>query len=470
MASIQATFYTFEKRDNSTKKPTDSGTTLSVTFKEETDILNPRLEVRYSGAFGFNYVFLDFTNRYYKITQATSIAHDTYYLECSHDVLANWIDDAKGQSVCAEYCSYDYNENIDDSRVTPVNLVDTQVLNGGRPEILTQVPYMFLSAITSSGELSGTDIFFDSSAGGSFGNFIESLSDITFWEQIQTGAVSNQCNAFDFLNDLYFCPFIPNFCHDTTTKSTQILGKQLSGQCIQRANVKRHSFTFNSIPRPSNTDFRYTSKYVKYYLNLPYVGVVDIPTELIKGAVGGSPAEGLTIEYSGDCITGLLTMSVKVRGISMGVFGTTLKASIGIARQYKPDPTLRIIQAAGAAGLAGAKLGGAIGAATGAIGAGIGMGLHEYFRAPEVNRVSSCNGGLGLFALTDSDKFQLCMAESRSSIDPATLTAIAGRPADKVTTIQNGYIKTSGASVSLGALAEEVTAFNNLLNGGVYVE
>ena len=73
-------------------------------------------------------------------------------------------------------------------------------------------------------------------------------------------------------------------------------------------------------------------------------------------------------------------------------------------------------------------------------------------------------------ALTNSHNFQLCMAECDPSIDPATLVAIAGRPAEKVTTVQNGYIKTASASVAFAGLAEEVERFNNLLNGGVYVE
>ena len=284
--AIEAKFFTVAKRENSTYKPTENATTLNITLKEITDVLTPVIEVNYSGAFTFNMCYIDFFNRWYKIRDVESIAHNAYTLALDVDVLATWIDDVLGQSVTAEYSSYDYNVNIDDGRITPTNLISTVVDNGGKPTFLTDVPYQFLSVITSSGELSGTDIFYNTAASGQFGTFIQSLSDISFWDSLQQGGVaSNQCNAFDFLNDLYMLPFIPDFCHTVTTKSTQILSEQIGGNCLADVSVKRYTYTFGNIPRPSSNDFRYSSKYVKYYLNLPYVGVINVPTELVKAAV-----------------------------------------------------------------------------------------------------------------------------------------------------------------------------------------
>lgn len=485
MASIQATFYTFEKRDNSTKKPSDGGTTLSVTFKEETDILNPRLEVRYSGAFGFNYVYLDFTNRYYKITQATSIAHDTYYLECTHDVLANWIDDAKGQSVYAEYSSYDFNLWLDDTRISAGHNVITTKGDPVTPEVFRtpdgngKMPYTYvLAAIveneyvpqTEVGKIGGIEYMFGEAIG--FQTLLSKFANLDFVESLKSGS------PWDAICAVYAVPFDIGECVDTAGLTLRYLwGIEFTSSgsisnCIVKHYTRRVYF-----PRPSNNDFRFSERFVKYQLNIPYCGVIDVPTSLVLSSQQLSGNYGYAeCTYAADPISGEFACEVKVNKVSLGQYGANMKIDLPLGgRQSQGSFMARqggvaAIGAIGAMVAGGAPLLAASTLSAGAIAGGVGL-AKAAIDIPPINTFGSYggNGCLAQFNRSIGDFFAV-MTECDSDINPATLSNIVGRPTMKVTTIQNGYIKTSGASVSLGALAEEVTAFNNLLNGGVYVE
>ena len=466
MASIQATFWTFAKRENSTKAPNGGGTTQSIVLKDATDLLNPVIELHLAEAFRYNYCYIDFTGRYYFIKSFDSIAKDTYtlYLEC--DVLATWISEVRGQSVYAQYCSYNYNEEIDDGRVYPTKKVSVTQVDGGKPDVLSSVPYQFLSLVTNDGLLAGIDIFYVAAASGALTEYIQKLSDLSWWQAVQ--AYSAGLNAFDALNDLYYLPFLPNFCHDISDSHyASIYNVDIRGrQCIASALPKQHNDNTLDIPRPSVSDFRYTSKYVKYYLQLPYIGVVNVPTELAVGA------DYIYYDYAADCVTGTFVISPRIRGVNLGIYSANLKASIGIGRQRvngSPFLTNAVETITGGA-MTGAFAGGVAGAAIGAAsGAGV-AALGTLFNLPVVNKVGGVSGTIAPASLANERNVKLIMAESEASINPTSLATIAGRPSEKIVTISNGFIQTHNASVSFSGSPEEIRQFNSLLNGGIYVE
>ena len=467
MATITATFYQFAKRENSTAKPpANSGTPLIIRFKEETDIINPTIELNYMGAFLFNYCYVDFTGRYYFVRNPESIAKDTYRMNLECDVLATYIDAVRGQSVYAHLSSYAYNELLDDSRVYPTNDVSVLVSDGGKPDVLSSVPYQFLSLITDSGLLAGVDIFYVAASSGALTDFINDLTDLDWWTAIQARAAN--LNPFDALNDLYYLPFLPDFCHDISRDHwATVYGVDIRGRSsIASALPKQHLDNQLVIPRPSVSDFRYASKYVKYYLQLPYIGVVNVPTELAVGA------DYVYYDYAADCLTGTFVISPRIRGVNLGIYSVNLKGSIGIGRQRvngSPFLTNAIDSITGGAisgsiagGVAGAVIGGAFGAGAAAVG--------EMFNLPQINRVGGISGSLAPASLANNRNVKLLMAEAESDIDPATLTSVAGRLTEKVITIGNGYIQAANASVSFVGTSDEIRQFNNLLNGGIYVE
>ena len=85
---IDITFYTVTKRLNSTAVPTGTGTVLSCVLKENTSILNPILKLQLSSKPDYNY--FKFDDRYYWVTDITSLSNDLWMISGRVDVLATY--------------------------------------------------------------------------------------------------------------------------------------------------------------------------------------------------------------------------------------------------------------------------------------------------------------------------------------------------------------------------------------------
>lgn len=470
MASIQATFWTFAKRENSTKAPTDGGTTLNIVLKDATDLLNPVIELHLAEAFRYNYCYIDFTGRYYFIKSFDSIAKDTYTANLECDVLASWISEVRGQNVYASMSSYGYDELLDDGRIysmPPTKAQDIKyaedftILQANQPTVETV--YQFMSCTTKDGVLNGLDVFFG--LGNSLvNNFLKACADENWLQQVTNYLAGN--SPLNYVNEVWWSPLIPQQCHSVVERhDAHIFDIYLSGDVIASPTVRKHHTTIE-VPKPEFTDFRYSERFVSYYLQIPYMGVKQIPTELLRDR------SAIEVSYAGDCLTGQMAISPRVNKINLGMFGTSLKAPLSLSRQV--TQVAQMIKQGG-------------------IGAGLGAGLYKMIGAnplmgaltlgtaaaftrgigdvPALDDVGSTIGSIAPLGCSQTaGNLALVMIEHDSNINPASLAAIAGRPTEKVVTIQNGYIQTRGASVAFGGSPEEIRQFNSLLNGGIYVE
>ena len=467
--NVNATFYTFSKRENSTKKPTEDGTTIQVSFKDETDLFTPILEVVYAGAFNFNYCYIDFTARYYKITAADTIAKNTYRLHLQTDVLATFRDDVKGQRVYALYCSYDFDELLDDERVSPKPVYNVES-EFTRLEVLPIEPvteietiYSFMSVINNNGLLNGIDVFY-ALGNGLPDQFLKSCADRSFIQNVFGSATGS--SPLDAVNEIWWSPLIPQNCHAVSSNSAQLYDVVLSGDVIARPTVKKHHTTLD-VPKPTNRDFRYSEKYVKYYLQIPFVGTITLPTNLMRDR------SQIEIAYAGDCLTGQLAVAPKVNAVSMGLFGTSLKAPLPLARQQNHVAQVVTNGATGAAaGMAlAAKAGGGLAGIAAAVSMTAAGAIRGIGDMPDIDKTSSSVGSIAPLGCGQVlNACRLVMIEAESNIEPSSLASVAGRPCNRITTVQNGYVMTSNASVSFAGTPDEIDAFNAYLNGGIYVE
>ena len=467
--NISAYFYTFSKRKNSTKTPTDEGTEYTIALKESTSILTPTIEIQAADQtfMLFNYVHIPWLGRYYFIRDIRAIAKYTYEADLSCDVLASWISQVMGQSVFAMMSSYAYEDQLDDDRVAPTSDINHEssegafdIVSGGASD-LTIPCYQFLSIANNAGLLNGIDIFFGLNL---VSNYLQKCADQN-WAQAFGQQISG-VNPFDAVNGAWWSPLIPQNCHSIGSNSGMIYDIPISGSCLASPDVKTH-YASITVPKPSVTDFRYSSKYVKYYLNLPYIGVITIPTELLVHR------RAIDYAYAGDCMTGEVAIAPTVNGASLGLFGTSLKAPIQLARQS--SHTAQIVSQGIAAGGSLAAIGGKVAGAGGAlIGAAAGFAagsIRGVCDMPSIDRVGSAAGSLApLGCRRTLGKVELHMFESEANVNPATFASVAGRPTQKVITIQNGYLQTAGASVHFDGTEAEIEAYNAALDGGVYIE
>ena len=85
---IEVYFYNITKRLNSTARPTGTGTKYDCYFKETTSLLNPSLTLQLSSKPDYNY--FKFDNRYYWITDITSLNNNRWLISGNIDVLATY--------------------------------------------------------------------------------------------------------------------------------------------------------------------------------------------------------------------------------------------------------------------------------------------------------------------------------------------------------------------------------------------
>lgn len=483
---MKATFFTVTKRENSTYKPSDSGTELTITLKEVTDILSPVIEVQHTGAFAFNMCHIDFFDRWYKIRGVESIAQGAYNLYLDVDVLASWKDELIGQSVYAEMSSYDYNVWLDDARIvaghepisTKGDVVTPEVFLTPDP-ISHVMPFQYvLAAICESadpnnipaGWIGGIEYMYGEAV--QFMGLLDRFADLSFVQGLKSGS------PWDAICSAYIVPFDISKCIQVSTgyELRYIWGIENFTRYM-RSSVPNHYAVRVYFPKPTNNDFRYSEKFVKFYLNVPYSGIITVPTSLVLASQQHTQNYAYaTCTYVADPISGQFAVEVKIENVSLGTFGCNMKIDLALGgRQTQQSFMVRQGGVAALAAIGATVAGGAPLLAAETLTAGAMAGAAGLVKAaidiPPVNTFGSYGGNACLpqmnYAMGD---FFAVMVECDSDIDPATLTLLAGRPSMKITTIQSGYIKTTGASVAFAGLADEIERVNNLLNGGVYVE
>ena len=87
---MEVHFYSFSKRENSTKQPTGQYTNVNVTLKEPTSVTDPVLVLSGNHLTDYTYAHIPSFNRYYFVGEAVSIATDLTQLTLHEDYLATW--------------------------------------------------------------------------------------------------------------------------------------------------------------------------------------------------------------------------------------------------------------------------------------------------------------------------------------------------------------------------------------------
>lgn len=466
---INVDFYSFSKRKNSTKKPTGTPHTVSVCFKEETEIERPTIEVHDSTIAGYNYAYIAYTGRYYWVSGKRSIAKDTFELDLVEDYLASHIDGVRGQNVYCGMSSVDYDEQLDDSRVVPVPLAaeiktancgfDLFFVVGGKPTV-----NKYASVISPDGTFDGIEIVTSWEVGHSY---ITDAATPSTYDDIKEAMGGG--DPMDYICEVWQSPLYAPKCHSVSVNRTIEVGGNSYSQvnALSALQPTRHTDVI-MLPLPSYNDFRFSERFVSYYLMLPFIGCVNIPVDLVRQS-----SHLLNITYAGDVLSGQITIGVYLAGVCLGVYGTILKTPLPLNKQSTNVGDI-IVQGVGGAAKgasAGAITGGGWGALAGAVGGAIGGGVKGAITGDKVEKVSASAGALSILALYENVTAPtVIMIAYDSNVDPASLAAVSGRPCHKVVTVKNGYMQTVNASLSFAGTDGEINEVNNAFNGGVYVE
>lgn len=471
----QVSFGSFAKRRNSTKQPASLSDTRTVVLKENTSQDNPTFLVT-GNDFNYNYCLWD--GKYYFIDDIVSVHNNLMEVRCVMDVLATYKSEILNTTAYVLYDSV-ANTELPDNRLPIKTTKSVQTSTAACPFVPDGGCYIL--SLTGA---HGTTGVYKVSA-NDLAALIDDLQDVTdnifdfngitpptrptsqnLWDWLgyigdyikyaidcAVRPISQIFGSGNIPENIRECRFLP-FDIGTTTGAIPIyLGTFITQQSFGKLNTETvHRTTTVNIPWQSN-DFRRRSPYTEIYIYLPYIGMIKLSSENL---VGQSTIE---VAYTIAVRDGSLICTLSSGGEILGQYSGNVSASVpvGVSNISLGRAAQALI--ATAASVATDSL------------STFGMASIQYANAVTPNY--SCIGGLDGIAGIGTNQDITCYTVFHDTIvTPNQNLAVIGSPSmcSKSLATLTGYCQCVDAHVEAAATAMELTALDNFLNSGFYIE
>lgn len=453
---MEVLFFTeFSKRKNSTKVPDDTkGIAKTVYLKMNTDKLNPTFWLKGTD----NYVYCKAWGMYYFIHRIGYDIDGAQIVYCNIDVLATFKEQILSTKAFVKYSSTSFSRKIIDDRIP--RLTDTTWNHEEYPSIFvdseTDFKNEYVFFVTVGGEYSdgayegGYNYYvFTETGWNDFcallcnGDYDEDIK--KFFASVDSGLIS--CRRM---------PIKPESLPTTGVESIRIGRVNISYPALKLSQRYIHRTIHAEIPT-YKSDFNQWSPYVRLKIYIPFIGTVDLPTDLFKD-------DTILIDYVVDLVSG--QMDVHICEHSLNNIVQTFTTEIGGQLPTSVNNVnLAKVAAHGASavGLLAAKnVVGAMEQAAMAVSSGL---------SDNIGNKGSFGGGRSEVLQSQFILYSIFW-QPVFSPDNADFTALYGRPCYKVMELTNlsGYIETIGFRIDMSELDLIKEMINNFMNSGVYIE
>ena len=455
----------FSKRENSTKKPTDTGTKVEILLKEDTSIDSPSI-VLTGNVLNIDYCYIPDFGKYYFVNSPIIMANDMTQYDLIEDCLGTHKTEIGNTKAMILRSSSTYNVWIPDDRVY-VSAQKTIVRTVGTTSayFADNTGCYLLSVVNKKGSYSNFAAqYYDDATG------IQNLADKLLDSSILDDVVKYYNNVSNAIISLKWMPF------DYTSVSSASTMTSLENVWIANNELNKGAYRITgsaiyvdgaetiAIPWRGDNDFRESAPYTIMKLLVPMYGIIDLNTSDLVGA------SNLYIQWRVDRTTG--DVVVIINADSAGAVVQTLEFNVAVEM---PVATLT------------RNIGGAVSAISGGINSAIGIAAGNYigggvglissaaqFALAANGRSASATGAInGKSKNAFGDKFQI-LAYAPHTLDPTNADFIAtqGRPLQAVDSISShsGFILCDNASVDIAGDSYERETINRFLNSGFYYE
>lgn len=479
--SVNADFYSFSKRKNSTKQPTGAGTQIGVDLKSGTSLVSPTFLIYSASRPTFNYVV--FEGWYYFIADIINVRNELYEVVCEIDPLATG---KAAVLATTAYVLYDSvsNTEIPDNRLPMKTTAVVKQNSVAFPYTVDSGCYI----LSITGANGSTGIY--KATSGEIAALIDDLShiednifDFSHITPPQFPTTITIESVLTYIGELYKymidiairpitqffgsgnipenireCKFIP-FNRGTTTPGPDplCLGTFETQQQLNKLNTKTvNEHVDISIPWPTGIgtgDYRRRSPYTELYLYLPYIGMIRLSSENLANE------STLSIDYSLGLLDGALVCTVKAGSEVIGQYSGNVAAStpIGISNINIQKGAQALI--AGVAAIPAGNIGQA------------GMAALSYGEAVTPNY--SCIGGLEGVAATAADQNIRCYSVFHDTIvPPNTGISTIGAPSMRTKSLASltDFCQCLDAHVEADLPSSILDTIDNYLNSGFFIE
>lgn len=484
--AVNATFYNFSKRKNSTAFPTGAGTVIAVELKSGVDMLNPSFLIAQENQPRFSYLL--FEGRFYFITGVNNVRNGLWEIGAAIDVLATNKSAILAMNAFVLYYSHNNDEIVDGrlSTKTEVNVLtevgDFSRIGAGTSYLVSVTGVDGVSVFACDREtvddLMPSDKLdaIQSNWNDNLDNIrevlehIEEVTDVVSMikygvKALITIAVNGFIMLFEADNSLlnfdtsqgsvrncFLLPVSINELGGTT--SNILLGRLYSGKQGKKGITRIiHDSATVTIPWQAD-DWRRNAPYHNIYLYIPYIGLIEVPANEIIDS------NTITINATLDTYSGnAIFQAVASNGSIIGHWATNLSSSYAIG-------TSNIDMS----GMAQNALTLGVGAAAGnpIIGIGGALGM-----ANSIHSFNTCIGfNTGIAGQGLGNNCRCITVFHDTTVNPHSISGVKGEPYNGVLSLANitGYVQTQDFSVAGDITSTEKDLINDLMDGGVYIE
>ena len=439
----------FSKRKNSTKRPTEQGTTVPCLLKSNTTFQNPVFKLKLSLDSALQYNYLQWADHYYFISSTVSLNNDMVEISASEDVLATYRTEISNYTCFIER-SAKQTTLANDSMYIPTNDWVSQSTIVGQP-INTFVNGYARNYLLRTISVEGISTYYVT------GSQLDDLMKFMYTygsipDVIESALTRLLFNPFQYIVDLKWLPFrLSSFLNIADTIKLGYWDSDVTAALINDATC---TFSYDlSLGNPlyADSDFRfYNPAFSKYSVKLPFVGVIPVnPTKTNKGQLKGT--------YNFDAVSGMADVWLTSGSDEYAHFQCQLAVpvQIGYATTNIGQLTTSLIDTATSAVTMNP-----IKATTSIVDA------FQSVTAPEPNMVGTVGNISSI--LNNMDANSICYA--CTSIDPDG--ASEGYVDGTVSSISalSGFIKCRNASIQIAGFEGDQEQVNSYLNNGFYFE
>lgn len=442
--------YRFSKRQNSTKRPTEQGTSVPCLLKSSTTFQNPTFKLKLSLDSALSYNYLKWADHYYFIDSTTSISNDMVEISASEDVLATYRDEISNYTCFIERSSQQ-NTFTNDSMYIPTNdwVLTTRSVSHKEKIMLSSYAQQYIIRVVSRTGIASYYI-----NGSQLDNLLDYMyTESNFADVITDGITKLMFDPFKYIVDLKWVPFTSDGFKNSKNETIQ-LGFWDSGVIAKRIDDDTvvnfsYSFAFNN-PIYSITDFRYyNSSFSNYFIKLPFIGVVALNPYKID--------ENVNALYQFDATSGLCNVFLQSKQVVFATYQFQLSVPVQIG--YASTNVAQLTTSA--VSLVGAGLQGNIAAG---ISAGIEAG--RSITAPEASMLGTV-GNISNILNNQTLEFN---SYACTSIEPDEVSEGYVDGTTRNIGSLSGFIKCRDASIQIAGFSGDQDQVNNHLNSGFYFE
>lgn len=472
---LNAHFYTFAKKPNSTKLVNVAYATYAIVLKENTSIINPVIRLNSSKPITYNYCYIPEFNRYYFVGNWISETNNVWSASLTEDYLATWRTQMLSSSQFVLRSASESDDDIVDMMYPTTTKLDIRKTAIPRPFLNgNDMRYIIgVSNATSNNKVGGCTYY-----NMTFGQFSDLMSlllgsssylgDFSL-DSISDSLVKSLVNPLQYIGETFILPYnIGDGTLDLLTCGWWVVDTNYAypvltnSKVLHQHEIWRHDISLPAHPQSSYGSYMNCAPYSEHYLYTGVFGMIKLDSTVLHNCARielvlyGDFKGNIQLDIIGHHnINGVLTPVLVDR------HETNCAVPISLTQtNNKPEKAIEL----GLSGLS--ALGHTATANPKGLCSDIANGLEsaqDFFIPKNQGRPS-----MGSIEAALEDWEIISQFKNITEIAPN----LYGRPLchDKILNTLSGYCKCNNAYIEIAGTKEEAQALINYMNGGFFIE